>query len=439
MDLRGASTDRGIMLDAAGIRRNVDLPSWPFLVFYWLFPIFWLLGVSEFTLVLLAPFLLAYLLLLPDPRLPAILLPWLAFLLLVLGSGVSIDTFGRAIGFVYRFGNYVAATLAFLYVYNASQRTLSDRRIVMALAALWGWIVLGGMLGVLFPSGVVRTPLSFVLPEFLLSNELVQAWVLPNFAEVQQPWGSPEEFARPSAPFAYTNGWGSGYALLFPFAITAFTMLRGWRRWAYGAVILLSIVPVAATLNRGMYLALGIALSYVLLRFAIRGRVAPLVGVSLLAFGVGLFLVVSGVIDRILLRTTYSTTNIGRMTLYEETFQRTLESPLLGWGSPRPSRLIGLSVGTQGHIWNVMFSHGFVALAFFVCSIALFAWSTRDTAGPRFAAHVTLVMSVAAITYYGFDGIQIVTVLVAAGLALRPPVAAPERASLEEPKPAPLL
>jgi polysaccharide biosynthesis protein PslJ len=399
---------------------STELPAWPFTVMYWWFPILWLLGVGVSAPVLFALVMLAYLVLLPDVRIPRVLLPWFALLVVVLGSGVTVDTVGRAVGFAYRFGNYAAATIFALYVYNASNRTLSDRRVIMGLAAFWSWIVLGGLLGVLFPEQSIRTPLSFVLPGFLLSNELVQAWVVPNFSEVQQPWGSPEAFYRPSAPFAYTNGWGCNFALLFPFAITAFTMLHGWRRWTFGGVIILSAVPVAATLNRGMFLALGIGLAYVLLRLALRGRFVPLLGMAVLASVAGFALVGAGVIDRILLRTTYSTTNLGREAIYRETFQRTLESPLLGWGGPRPSRLIDVSVGTQGHIWNVMFSHGFVALVLFVFSIVLFAWRTRHAAGPRFAAHVTLVMSATAIIYYGFDGPQMVTVLVATALALRP-------------------
>ncbi len=410
--------DRGITNDGAGA--TGDLPAWPILVLYWLFPVFWLLGVGVFAPILLAPVLLAYLLLLPDVRFPAVLVPWLAFIVVVIGSVVGIDTFGRGIGFLYRLGNYVAATLALLYVYNSSHRTLSDRQVIMALAAFWGWIVLGGMLGVFFEDQSFRTPLSFVMPDFLLSNDLVQAWVIPNLSEVQQPGGSPVVFARPSAPFAYTNAWGCNYALLFPFALGALTILQGWRRWAFGTLMLLSVIPVAATLNRGMFLALGVGLGYVLLRLALEGRIVWLVSVAALAGGAGLVMVAAGVIDRIILRTTYSTTNVGRLALYQETFQRTLESPLLGWGGPRPSRLIGVSVGTQGHIWNVMFSHGFLALALFVGSILLFAWSTRHAVGLRFAAHVTLVMSATAIIYYGFDGPQMVTALVAAGLALRP-------------------
>lgn len=438
MGLSAPLVDRDLTSNDVG--PTIDLPAWPILVLYWLFPVFWLLGIGVLAPVVLAPVLLAYLLLLPDVRFPRALLPWLAFLVVVVGSVVGIDTFARGFGFLYRLSNYVAATLALLYVYNASHRTLSDRQIVMALAAFWGWIVLGGLLGVLFEDQSIRTPLSLVMPGFLLSNDLVQAWVIPNLSEVQQPWGSPVAFARPSAPFAYTNAWGCNFALLVPFALSALTMLQGWRRLALGALILLSMIPVASTLNRGMFLALSVGLGYVLLRFALEGRIATMLGLATASGGVVLVLVAAGVVDRIILRTTYSTTNIGRLALYRETFERTLESPLLGWGGPRPSRLIEVSVGTQGHIWNVMFSHGFLALGLFVGSMVLFAWSTRHAVGLRFAAHVTLVMSATAILYYGFDGPQMVTALVSAGLALRPSSPAPQDAASEvseEPRPAP--
>jgi hypothetical protein len=120
-----------------------------------------------------------------------------------------------------------------------------------------------------------------------------------------------------------------------------------------------------------------------------------------------------------MLRTTYSSTNFGRATVYRETFDRTLSSPLLGWGGPRPSRTLDISVGTQGHLWNVMFSHGFLALALFVTTLLWLTWRTRTCTGFGFAAHVTLVMVAVAITFYGFDGPQMLIALTAGALGTR--------------------
>jgi hypothetical protein len=281
------------------------------------------------------------------------------------------------------------------------------------------WVVLGGYLGVLVPEGSLTTPMEHVMPAALLNNELVREWVHPSFAEIQQPWGSPTVFARPSAPFAYTNGWGNNFAILTPIVIAVLGSSRGWRQVLLAVALAASLVPAVATLNRGMFIALGIALVYTMLRLALRGRFRPLLSLLGVIVMGGMALGHTGVIERVQLRTTYSSTNVGRLTAYRETFDRTLSSPLLGWGGPRPSRTLDISVGTQGHVWNVMFSHGFIALAFFVGTLLLLAWYTRTCTGVAFAAHVTLVTVVVAITYYGFDGPQMLVTLTAAALAAR--------------------
>jgi hypothetical protein len=48
-----------------------------------------------------------------------------------------------------------------------------------------------------------------------------------------------------------------------------------------------------------------------------------------------------------------------------------LQSPLFGYGAPRPSTIAGApSVGTQGQVWTVMFSNGFPALVLFMAALA---------------------------------------------------------------------
>ena len=79
----------------------------------------------------------------------------------------------------------------------------------------------------------------------------------------------------------------------------------------------------------------------------------------------------AGVLARLQERLHYSRTNVGRQTIYREAFDGAVNSPVFGHGAPQPSGTVDVSVGTQGQVWNVMFSYGFVALAFFLGWFAL--------------------------------------------------------------------
>ena len=66
-------------------------------------------------------------------------------------------------------------------------------------------------------------------------------------------------------------------AVLTPVAIAAAIAAgRGARRKLIVGVLIASIVPMVISLNRGMFLSLGIGVLYVALRLALRGRLAAL-------------------------------------------------------------------------------------------------------------------------------------------------------------------
>ncbi|MFC7645732.1 hypothetical protein ACFQX6_37810 [Streptosporangium lutulentum] len=198
-------------------------------------------------------------------------------------------------------------------------------------------------------------------------------------------------------------------------------------------IALASLVPAFATLNRGMFLAIGFGLLYAALRFALRGHVRWLVAVcTLMMVGLGAAYL-SGLSEVISTRTEYSTTNTGRAAIYQEAFLRTLNSPILGFGGPRPSLSLGISVGTQGHFWNVMFSFGFPALALFCLWLWSLAWRTRWAPSSMMWLHVVPVMALFMVFYYGLDGTQLVLIFMAAALGLRPPDAPEVRPVAPEP------
>lgn len=407
------------------------LPVWPLYALFVGFPVWWVLGVGSFAVVLLALPMTLALVLRGQVRVPTYFWLWLVFIVFMLASAVQVDSPLRLVGFAMRAANYLGVTVLFVYLYNLPKERLPTRRVVYALLAYWAFVVVGGYLGLLLPYVSITTPLARVLPGPILANEYVQNLVKPPFAEVQLPYGAPAPFVRPSAPFAYTNGWGLAYALLLPVVLLSISQSRrGWPRRLLVGLLAASVLPAFATLNRGMFLAVGVSLIYVAVRLALRGQgrlLAVVTGVATVGVVVAGLL---GVQNRIAERTTYSGTNSTRLALYNEAFVRTLHSPLLGYGAPRPSEEVYISVGTQGQFWNVMFSFGFVALAAFVGWIWLLAWRSRAARDPTTLwLHVLLVVASFTIFYYGYDSMQLSVLMVAAALLARPaavePAAAP--------------
>ena len=189
----------------------------------------------------------------------------------MLFTSVELDTAGRVLGFAYRSACYLSATILLLYVYNSATELLETRKILWIMSVFWIYVVIGGFLGLMFPSFSFTSPVEAILPRSLLANDFVKLMVHPTFAEVQNFLG----FAtpRPSAPFVYTNDWGGAYALLTPFMILALgSKLRRRFKTILVATAIASVIPVVLSLNRGLWLSLGLGLMYASFRLALRGR-----------------------------------------------------------------------------------------------------------------------------------------------------------------------
>ncbi|REE96161.1 O-antigen ligase family protein [Thermomonospora umbrina] len=406
------------------------LPTWPITMVFGCYPVLWVLGLGGFAGTVGAVPMLAILLQRRGLRIPRGFGLWLLFMLWMAVAASQLDSGGRLIGFAFRYMNYVAATVFLVYVYNCSRTRLPLSRMLGLVIMFWVWVVAGGYLGVLVPNGSISTPMASLLPGGVVNNEFVGELVRPRFAEVQQPWGAPRPFERPSAPFPYTNTWGSHFALLMPFVLLYMrTAATWWKRLLVVAVGVAALIPAFATLNRGMFLAMIAGIGYAALRFGGRGQVkwmAAVVIVILVGFAVAQAVGVGEVIQS---RTEYSATNSTRGAIYQEAFDRTLESPVVGYGAPRPSKVLNLSVGTQGQVWNVMFSFGFPALALFLAWIWGLALRTRNAQGPLLWLHVVPVMASFMVFYYGLDGTQLILIFVAGALVLRELEAAEPRRS----------
>lgn len=406
------------------------LPRWPLTILLAAFPLWWVMGLGTLIWPLLSVVMVHYLVRRGDIRVPRGFGIWLLFLLWVVLSVVGLDSATRLIGFTYRLAMYGACTIIFIYVYNLSAKKLTDY-ILGVITLFFAAVVAGGYLGLALPTLTIKTPLSYVLPGFLLSNDLVR-----EIAIVGTTQFNPDAWAyrdpRPSAPFLYTNNWGNAYSILLPLVASYLIRCRGTRRfWPVLLLIIASFPPAFLTLNRGMFLGLGIAALVMAWRYLRigdpRGLFAVILG-SVVAVGAFIVLPIS---ERLDTRLESSGTNESRLTVYTETIMRTAQSPFLGFGAPRPAEAVGVPhAGTQGQVWMVLFSHGYVALFLFLLWFVFLVTRTRTRGDlPGITCHAVLVVTLVEVFYYGILVHGLALVMIVAGLALHPS----ERGSTNDP------
>lgn len=399
---------------------RTDLPRWPFAAMFVLFPLWWVLGFGEMMWIPLAAVMVTFMVKAGGIRVPRGYGLWLLFLVLVFFSVIGIDTSGRLTGFIYRALYYLVVTIVFVYVYNA-RGTLTIRYVLGVLTVFWTYVAVGGYLGMLFPLFSFVTPLAYVIPDGLQSNELIREIVVRRLTQYN-PEGWVVTAPRPSAPFLYTNGWGNVYSMLLPIVVAYLGMLRsGWRQVLLFLGIVASLVPAFASLNRGMFIGIGVAIVYTAVRLALRKQVKLLLGVLVavaLLVSAALLLDVGSRLDE---RIESSSTTQDRADLYVETFERTMESPIFGYGAPRPSVDAGApSAGTQGQVWTVMFSHGFPAFLLFMSWLAYSFFATIRARDPALLAlNTVLLVILVEVFYYGVLPDGLILSMTAAALAMR--------------------
>jgi hypothetical protein len=394
------------------------MPLWPLGLMITALPIFWVLGLRDFAWIVTALPMAGILGLRRRIEVPPLFGLWLLFLLWICLSVVQLDSAGRLLGFAFRGLLYLSATIVLLYVYNAARSGLPLARVAMVMTWLWIIVVIGGFLGLLFPTYVLTTPMAALLPQGLVRNEIIADMIRPGLAQLG---GNSDVISpRSSAPFTYTNNWGNAYSLLVPFVLAYLGSSRRWERRhrLLVGVIVLSLIPALFTLNRGMFLALGVGSVYAAFRLTARGHTRALAFLAAGAATIVALLLIFPVTDLLESRLEASATNDARISVYSQAFELTKESPLLGFGAPRASDNPGVpAVGTQGQFWMVLFSHGFVGVALFVGWLlwsCLASFRFRNTG--QLWIHVVLVMATLEIFYYGNLGAGLVIIMVAAGL-----------------------
>ncbi len=342
----------------------------------------------------------------------------------------------RILIFVYRAAWYVTATVILLWVANLRESELPTRWVYQLLGFMFVVTAVGGLVGVLAPTIEFTSAVELFLPRGLRGNGLVQAIVHPAVADIQNVLGRPE--ARPKAPFAYANSWGSNLLLYMPFFLVAwFRQGPRWQRFVGPVVLAMAAIPVVYSLNRGLWVAMALgALGFLWLQVS-KGRVlATVVSAGLLVMIAAIFLL-SPLFNIVQERVAHQHSNERRGQLLEQTVSTTLRgSPAVGFGSTRDvqgsfSSIAGAStpdcpkcgvppLGTQGHLWQVIFSQGFIGLglflSFFVMALAR-CWRCRTTV--ETLCTFTVAFFLLLLPVYDTLGMPLVVVMIAIGLLAR--------------------
>jgi O-antigen ligase len=227
---------------------------------------------------------------------------------------------------------------------------------------------------------------------------------------------------RPNAPFEFTNAWGNNLSILIIWFVVWALVYGTARRRIVGLLALaVSIVPIVYSLNRGLWLGLAIALCYATFRLAIAGRpwlIGALVGVATVGL---LVLAVTPLGTVIQSRAEAGNSNQVRSSLAQASIDGGVSSPVIGYGGTRETvgsdesiaigatpecpRCGNRTIGSTGHAWNVLYSHGFIGLAAFLGFFLALLWRYRREISPiGLAAHtVILVQMLYVFVYVGIS------------------------------------
>jgi polysaccharide biosynthesis protein PslJ len=394
-----------------------------------LYPVMWMLGIAYFVWPLLTLPLLVSLLVRRKGRVPRGFSLWLFFLAWTILGVFALDTGLRYALFAWRLSVYLSATILFLYAFNLPKRPDVDRRLVFVLTVFWAEVIVGGLAGVFFPKFSIHSPAESVLPHRILSDPTGYAYIHPALTDLKSR-ALGHTVGRPKTLFGYTNQWGAAVGILTPFAIVYVSFLRRrlWR-WTLIGLLVISAVPIVVSLDRGLWIALVVAGAYTFARSVSAHRLR-----TLIVAGVGTAAVAAVIITTplgsIVSGRLQSKTNSNetRASLYREAVTQVRASPLIGYGSPRPSvkgnAYQNAHTGTQGQFFLVLFSNGIPGLLFYMSwfFLILFRASARERAA-SFSAHVSILISLVESAVYDLMPTAFCIVTIAAAVAVRARVA----------------
>jgi hypothetical protein len=418
----------------SAVIRPAVLPAWPLAAVLAFYPLWWALGLG----VLIFPIMAVPMVVLlarnrangRPTRMPPGFAWWALFLLVVVVSiaALGADPHGtvaehasdRLLAVGYRLAMYLSLTVLLVYAGNLTEVELPRRRLVRLLGWLFVVTVGGGLLGMFAGRFAFTSPVELLLPNSIRYKGFVQSLVHPYAAQIMDLVGGAAP--RPAAPWGYTNTWGNNFCLLVVWlvvAVWADPLRRA--RWRTKALALgclaVSVLPVVYSLNRGLWIGLGVAIGYVALRYVLAGRVWILGALAVAAVGLVVALVASPLGEVVGARLDNGKSNGVRSFLIERALDGVVDSPVIGYGSTRNTvggrnsitvgesskceRCGNFTVGGNGQLWQVLYAHGLAGTVTYLGFFGYGLWRFRRDRTPiGIAASAAIVTSFSAMLWY---------------------------------------
>jgi hypothetical protein len=369
-------------------RRVRHLPvGWPIAAAIAGYPIWWALGLASLVFPLCAVPVAWQLAHRRHVKVPPGFWIWVLFLVLVALSVFAINVdlpgsaksvgLGRYFAFGFRYLTYLAITVMLLFVGNTTEEELPRRRVIRWFSILGLVTIALALLSLVAPTFGYVAPSAYVLPGWLQADGsavVKLSQVQPVLDGVASP--------RPSAPFAFTNAWGNCLSLLLIWLVVSWGVLGSKRRrLALYLVLAVAVVPIVYSLNRAMWMGIGLAVVVVAVRLALRGLVKALI-VLVLGLTVGAVAFSASPLGTMVqARFDNGHSNEVRGSLLDQSINAAKQSPVIGFGSTRntlgsdASIAIGPSqtcprcgsrtVGSTGQFTLLLISQGFLGIALY--------------------------------------------------------------------------
>jgi hypothetical protein len=410
--------------------KPLTLPAWPVTALLALYPLWWAVGLGVLIFPILAAPMLVLLLRRRAAGRPLRLPPgfgwWALFLTAVV---ISIAVLGadppgtvvehatdRLLAVLYRLAMYVSLTVLLLYAGNLQETELPRRRLVKLLGWLFVVTVAGGLLGMVAGRFEFTSPVEWLLPSGVRNKGFVQSLVHPYAAQIMDLVGGDKP--RPAAPWGYTNTWGNNFCLLVGWlAVAAFSARRPGPKLFAVLVLAVSIVPAVISLNRGLWIGLGVLVLYVAARYVLLGKLWIIAVVGLAAAALAVSVVASPLGDMVSARLDNGKSNGVRSFLIDRALDGAADSPIIGYGSTRNTiggrqsitvgesagceRCGNFTVGGNGQLWQLIYAHGAAGTIGYLGFFGYGLWRfRRDRSAIGIAGSAAIVTSFSAMFWY---------------------------------------
>lgn len=401
--------------EASRVQAVSKHPGWPLTALLVLYPLWWALGMGTLIVFVIGAIMTVHLVRRRNVLVPPGFGLWLLFLLSTVASmamlhynpaGTLVQSVTHRLPTVaYNLVGLFSVTAILLYAGNLTEEEFPRRRLVRQLGFFFVIVVAGGILGIVAPRFQFTSPVEMVLPSSISQNVLVHSLVHPAASQLQSVFGY--STPRPAAPFGFTNTWGYCVAVLLGwFIVSRFTGPRT-HRIAGVVVLVLSAAPIVYSLNRGLWVGLGVGAVFLTFRLVARGNLAAIAALLVVLIGAAAVFAASPLGAIVETRLSHGQSNNIRTFTTIQTLDAVNHSPILGLGATRAalgsanSIAIGAksgcprcgnpTLGSNGAIWAVLITNGWLGLLFYVGFFLRSMWAYRHDRSPIGDAGLTAI------------------------------------------------